>query len=162
MTDMTKEEAVKRVLEVAKMVYTDYRKRRTEAHYEDILAFHLVSDRLNALALEFGGNAVISVACHPYYPVVGEQRYGTRWYWSHGFFHKWVHWYLPLIERIPELRPIAEGHKNETEFAKMVLDEWEKVVPPVVAMDLQEYTEFVQDKWLGYEAKQLGLFGNIG
>lgn len=162
MADMTKEQAIERVTNVAKLVYSDYRKRRTEAHYEDILAFHLVSDRLNTLALEFGGNAVISVSTHPYYPVVGEVRYGTRWYWSHGFFHKWVNWYLPLMERIPELKAIAEAHRNEVEFAKLVQEEWAKVVTPYVASDFEQHANHVQDKWQEYEAKQLGLFGNLG
>lgn len=155
---MNKSEAIERFVNVARIIYTQHGKMRTRADYQDIYAFHIVAMRLNAIAAEKPGKQVISIHFHPYYPAL--KLHGQEhWYWSHGFFWKWVEWYMPILKHVSELKLVAGLHENANEYAESVRRAWEQIPAPIVAEDEEKYAEYVQLKWDELQARQTLLFG---
>lgn len=155
---MTKDEAIERFLEVAKLVYVDYTKRRIPASEQDILAFHEVAARLNEIATLRTELGVLAITLHPWYPVVKELRIDPRWFWSCGYFHKWVSWYLPILRVVPELKAVAAAHDNQEHFAYLVRSHWENLEVPIFAHEQDEHVELTQREWEKLNSSQLELF----
>ena len=160
---LTKEEALQRVCVALAAVYSSGPNSRLDADIADVYALRIVEDRLNALAVEFGGNQTPPLYTNPYNPIVRVR--GSRSFrWSGNFVWKWVSHYLPLMKRIEGLKTIAAVHEANQDYAQSCKKSWD-YVSEFYGPDGEAYqVERVQELWDLLQLKQAELLedGAIG